>query len=64
MNKAVIAWSGGKDSVLALHEAQKQIQIEALRTQRRLLSGAAGYPLRRHPNFFGRGLATVRDRRH
>ena len=32
MNKAVIAWSGGKDSVLALHEAQKQIQIEALIT--------------------------------
>jgi uncharacterized protein (TIGR00290 family) len=32
MNKAVVAWSGGKDSVLALHEAQKQIQIEALVT--------------------------------
>ncbi len=32
MNKAVIAWSGGKDSVLALHEAQKQIQIEGFIT--------------------------------
>jgi uncharacterized protein (TIGR00290 family) len=32
MNKAVIAWSGGKDSVLALHEIQSTIQIEALIT--------------------------------
>ena len=32
MNKAVIAWSGGKDSVLALHEIQTTIQIEALIT--------------------------------
>lgn len=32
MNKAVIAWSGGKDSALALHEIQNTIQIEALIT--------------------------------
>ena len=32
MNKAVIAWSGGKDSVLALQEIQKAIHIEALIT--------------------------------
>lgn len=32
MNKAVIAWSGGKDSVLALDEIRKTIQIEALIT--------------------------------
>ena len=32
MNKAVIAWSGGKDSVLALHEIKNTIQIEALIT--------------------------------
>src|SRR5262245_5069173 len=32
MNKAVIAWSGGKDSVLTLHAIHKNIQIEALIT--------------------------------
>ena len=32
MNKAVIAWSGGKDSVLALQEIQQAIHIEALIT--------------------------------
>ncbi|HEY7160991.1 MAG TPA: diphthine--ammonia ligase [Acidobacteriota bacterium] len=32
MNNAVIAWSGGKDSVLALQEIRKAIQIEALIT--------------------------------
>jgi len=32
MNKAVIAWSGGKDSVLALNEIHNTIQIEALIT--------------------------------
>jgi uncharacterized protein (TIGR00290 family) len=32
MNKAVIAWSGGKDSVLALHEIHNTIQIEAFIT--------------------------------
>ncbi|MCI0445783.1 ATP-binding protein, partial [bacterium] len=32
MDRAVIAWSGGKDSVLALHEIHKTIQIEALIT--------------------------------
>jgi uncharacterized protein (TIGR00290 family) len=32
MNKAVIAWSGGKDSMLALNEIRETIQIEALIT--------------------------------
>jgi uncharacterized protein (TIGR00290 family) len=32
MEKAVIAWSGGKDSVLALHEIQRTIQIQAFIT--------------------------------
>ncbi len=32
MDRAVIAWSGGKDSVLALHEIHKTIHIEALVT--------------------------------
>jgi uncharacterized protein (TIGR00290 family) len=32
MSKAVIAWSGGKDSVLALHAIHNTIQIEALIT--------------------------------
>jgi uncharacterized protein (TIGR00290 family) len=32
MNSAVIAWSGGKDSALALHEIQNKIHIEALIT--------------------------------